>query len=792
MFDRDPGAIAGRLGRRDADTSSDLFRVAIDSYHDHRTAFIFAVNAAGVRTDELAANDNAHGDTSWDPIWRAEVRIDSLGWVAEIRIPFSQLRFSTDPEQTWGINFSREIFRKSETVRWTWARNTEQGYASLFGHLEGLENIPQPRRLEVLPYAVASADFDQSADPSSPFNDGSTGGTGMGLDLKYGLSSNLTLDATFNPDFGQVEVDPAVVNLSAYETYFEERRPFFVEGANLFQFGAGSGGFVFGAPNLFYSRRIGRAPSRPADEPGGYVDNPTASSILGATKLSGKVGAWSVGVLDAVTSAEKARIQAADGTQGTRPVEPLGNYGVLSVRRDFRDGATGVGVMATSVHRDLAAPLFEGLRSSAYAGGVDFFHRFAGNQWAVNGTFSGSRIDGDRSAITAAQRSSARYYQRPDQDYVTLDPDATSMTGYATSLQFGKVSGNWTLGTDFFAYSPGFEVNDGGYATEADEIFHGIRVSRRWLDPGDRFRRFNLSGTFAQGWNFGGTRTFRQLYLGVGGQLLNYWSFNAGTNLSMGGQSDAATRGGPLMENPRQWNASAYLSSDRRKKVSGSGNAYYARNRYGGWGVGGGPSLSIRPNSAVDLRLSVSYSESLSKGFYVTQRSDPTAAETYGGRYLFSELFQRSLNSTIRANVSLTPGLSVQLYAQPLLASGDYERFKELARPGTFEFLQYGVDGASTSVFHEGENRYAVDPDGPGPAAPITFGNPDFSFRSLRSNLVLRWEYRPGSTLFLVWNHGRSGDSNDATVGMWDEATSLLDDTMRNTFMVKFNYWLSM
>ena len=259
MFDSDPTAIARRFGRRDSETSSDVFRVSIDSYHDHRTAFEFAVNAAGVRSDALAANDNGDGDSSWDPVWEAAASVDSLGWVAEMKIPFSQLRFSRETEQTWGINFTREIFRKSETVRWAWARNTEQGYASLFGHLEGLRDIPQPRRLEALPYTVVSADFDESADRSSPFNDGSVGSKGFGLDLKYGVTSNLTLDATVNPDFGQVEVDPAVVNLTDFETYFEERRPFFVEGANLFEFSGGGGAF---APTLFYSRRIGRTPSR--------------------------------------------------------------------------------------------------------------------------------------------------------------------------------------------------------------------------------------------------------------------------------------------------------------------------------------------------------------------------------------------------------------------------------------------------------------------------------------------------------------------------------------------------
>jgi hypothetical protein len=297
MFDSNPGGIDGQLTRRDNFTPSDAFWVDIDSYHDHRTSFQLGVNAAGVRWDGLASNDNGHADLSWDPVWSVATETDSLGWVAEMRIPFSQLRFSGEDEPVWGINFSRDINRKNERTRWAWRPNEETGYASRFGHLEGLRDLPQPRRLELLPYTVAKSDYTEGADPSNPFNDGSLYNVTGGFDLKYGVTSDLTIDATVNPDFGQVEADPAVVNLTAFETFFEERRPFFVEGSNLFQFGAGSGGFIFGAPQLFYSRRIGRAPSGSVYEASGYVDTPVSTSILGAAKLSGQTDGWSIGVI---------------------------------------------------------------------------------------------------------------------------------------------------------------------------------------------------------------------------------------------------------------------------------------------------------------------------------------------------------------------------------------------------------------------------------------------------------------------------------------------------------------
>jgi hypothetical protein len=791
MFDSEPDRIASRLARRDDVSASDIFRVAIDSYHDHRTAFKFLVNPAGVRLDELAANDEEHGDTSWDPVWAVATRIDSLGWVAEIRIPFSQLRFSASTEQQWGINFSRVIFRKGERVRWSWARNTEQGYASLFGHLTGLQDIPQPRRVEVLPYTTARADFDGAADASNPFNDGSVGALGAGLDLKYGLTSGLTLDATLNPDFGQVEVDPAVVNLTAYETYFDERRPFFVEGANLFRFGAGSGGFVFGAPELFYSRRVGKAPSRVVSEDGGYVDNPAATSILGAAKLSGKTAGWSVGALEAVTGREMARVQRADGARWEDPVEPLASYSVVSLRRDFRGGATGVGALATGVHRAVGEDVFEDLRGTAYSAGADFFHRFANNQWAVSGTVSGSRIHGEAPAILAAQRSSARYYQRPDQSYALLDSTATSMSGYATSLQFGKVAGNWVVGTDFFAYSPGFEVNDAGFAYSADRIFHGVRLTRRWLDPGRVFRWREVDATWAQSWNFGGVRRSRSAYLGFSGELLNYWSLFASTNIVSRGLDDSRTRGGPMMVSPASRSVGLSLSSDPRKRMSVGLRGYYVRNEYEGWASDAGAELTARPTSAVEVSASLGFDQTHAVAFYVDQAVDPTATATYGGRYLFATLDQKNLTGTFRASVALSPELTIQWYVQPLVATGDYGGFKELARTRSFDFLRYGLDEGSTLTFDEATNSYGADPDGGGPAEPIEFDNPDFRLRSLLSNLVLRWEYVPGSTLFLVWNHGSSGDSTDPTFRAFRDLREMFGDTMRNTFVVKVSYWLS-
>ncbi len=792
LYDADPHEIARRLGRRDSYTSSDGFAVTIDSYHDHRTAFSFRVNPAGVRGDQVVTNDDYHGDDSWDPVWSVATGVDTLGWVVEMRIPFSQLRFSGADEQVWGINFRREIFRKNEEVVWSWVPNEEQGYVSHFGHLLGVRDVPAPRRLELLPYTVAQGDYIEGADPTDPFHDGSAYDAAVGLDLMYGLTSNITLNATVNPDFGQVEADPAVVNLSAFETYFPERRPFFVEGANIFRFGAGSGGFVFGAPRLFYSRRVGRSPTRSVETDYGYQDYPVSTSIIAAAKVTGKTAGWSVGVMDALTAREYASLQDTAGSRWSEPVEPLANYAVVSLRKDLRGGGSGVGIMGTAVNRDVSDTLFNYLRSSANAGGVDFFHKFANNRFALNASLSGSHISGDPEAITSAQLSSARYYQRPDQDYLTLDTTATNMTGFAGSAQVGKISGNWIYGTDFYAYSPGFEVNDAGFQREADRIFNGVRVTRRWLDPGKVFRRFSISANFANEWNFGGTHVWGQAYAGLNGQLRNYWNFGVGFNRWFTALTDRHTRGGPLMESPSGWSTHGWVGTDYRKTISFGFFGSYSRNAYDGWGVYLEPEVRIRPGGAMSFVVYPGFSRTHAMGQYVTQREDPTATITYGGRYLFSELLQTSLDITIRADLAITPDLTVQLWAQPFASTGDYFGYKELAEPETFDFLRYGADGNSTIEFDEEDNTYTVDPDGPGPAEPITFDNPDFSVRSLRSNLVIRWEYLPGSTLFLVWNHNRSGSSTDPSFDAWRQIKGAFTDAAQNTFLIKLNYWISL
>lgn len=793
LHDNDPAGIVSRLGRRDASTNSDLFLVALDSYHDHRTAFRFAVNAAGVRSDNVAVNDAAFGDNSWDPVWDAAVRVDSGGWTVEMRIPFSQLRYHSGVLSDWGINFERYVARTGELNRWQWSPNSETGYASRFGHLTDLRqaSMSQARRMEIVPYAVAQGDDDTAIDPANPFRGRRDGRYEFGADVKYGLTSGLTLNGTINPDFGQVDADPAEVNLTVFETYFQERRPFFVEGANLFSFGAGSSGGIFGAPQLFYSRRIGRPPSGGAPQDAQFADVPEVTRILAAAKVSGVVGGWSVGLLDAVTDEEQAQLLLPDGTRSTASVEPRSNVGVLSLRRDFNGGRTGIGAMATSVTRQIDDASLDFLRRSAHSAGLDFFHRFGGNQYSVSGTLSGSLINGSENAIRRAQLSSARYYQRPDQDYVELDPERTSLSGYAMSLSGGKDAGRWLVGGDFFATSPGFEINDAGFQTNADRIFTGLRATHRWLRPTARFRYAQAYLNTSQSVNFGGELVSRALFGGFFGQFHNYWSASLNGSVNAASMSDKSTRGGPLTLIPPQYSFNGSMSSDSRRSTTASLFGSLTRNRSGGYVNSGGVSIGVRPSTALNLSLSPSLTETHSAAGFVTTIADPTAVEMCGRRYIIADLTQRSFDMTIRTDMAISPKLSVQLYAQPFTASVDYSGFKAFERPRTIDFLVYGTDGGSTIAYDEATRRFAADADGDGPAPTATFTNPNFTLRSLRANLVLRWEYSPGSTLFLAWAHGRSGFSESSTFDVMDNLSDLRHDDKRNRLVLKLSYWFN-
>jgi len=797
MFDAHPDSIAAQLARRDASgIYSDWVHVMVDSYRDRRTSFRFSVNPRGVQKDVLEFDDRNGEDINWDAVWQVATRIDSLGWTAEYRIPFSQLRFGGAPkgvERIWGFQVMRDIARRNERDSWSPWKTTDPGFVSFEGDLAGILDIPTPQRLEVLPY-VSTKLTRAPGNPADPFYKQNDASPSAGADLKYGLPGGLTLTATVNPDFGQVEVDPAVVNLSAYETFFPEKRPFFVEGANIFNIGSINGGPGYGNQQIFYSRRIGRSPQRFANAD--FVDAPDATTILGAGKVTGKVGHWTVGLLNALTAEENARV-VLNNVESTTPVEPLTNYFAGRVRRDFRGGNTIVGLGGTAVNRNLSDDVFKNLlRSRADVGSLDFEHRWDDRRWSLTGAFSGSMIGGSRVAMGSAQRSSARYYQRPDADYLDVDTATNSLGGYSAKLGLNK-SGTWSMGATAKAISPGYEVNDLGFMGRVDYRNVGVSGSYNNLEAGKILRGYQLFLGTNHAWNYGGDKIWTSLFNQVTFNFSNLYNLYAGGEYDPSAIDDRLTRGGPLGRQPTQWGGWMELDSDQRRFLSYSVNADYYGDEKHGYAKDLSTALTIRPSSSVLVTVTPALNLLHNTIQFVDRSVDPLAVPTYGGRYVFADLYQTTMSATTRVDWTLSPVLSFQLYAQPFASAGRYKGFKELAQPGTQEYLVYGRDNASTispvvDPASGNTQSYDIDPDGAGIAPQFNIGNPDFRTHSLRGNAVVRWEYRPGSALYFVWQQQRSDFlAYEGDFRTHRETSAIFGQPPSNVFLIKATYWFA-
>jgi hypothetical protein len=796
--DSEPGKIAAPLARRDIQgITSDWIHVVIDSYWDKRTAFRFTVNPRGVQKDVYHSNDNSE-DANWDAVWDVATRIDSEGWVAEYRIPLSQLRFGDAPagtERTWGFQVQRDIARKNERVSFHPWTPDGTGFVSRFGTLTGIRDLKQPQRLEVLPY-VSTKLTRAPGDAANPFFKQSDAEPNAGADIRYGLPKGLTLTATINPDFGQVELDPQSVNLSAFETFFPEKRPFFLEGSDVFAFGRLRNHNDYGGQTFFYTRRIGRQPSRfPSGGTIAYVDQPAQTRIAGAAKVSGRVGPWTVGVLNALTAEEDARVASASGAiDSSTVVEPMSNFFAGRLRRDFRRGQSAVGGMVTAMHRQQSDLFRNSLSSRAGFGGVDFDHRWQRSKYALTGFALGSRVDGTPTVISNIQRSAQHYYQRPDSRNLDVDPTATSLTGHYVEAALSK-SGKSFGSIAVKDVSPGFEINDVG--------FHG-RVDYRAVSPfwgiQSNEKRKYTQNYFLGGWsNYAWNHDGDMIYHGYGGNFnatfLNNWGWDVGGNFNPSYADDRLLRGGPLAKRPSSYSARTSVWSDSRKKFWYNPYINYNKSADDTWSANGGLYMEARPSTNVRLTFNPNYSRSHSEAQYVRQLADAdaSAAPTYNVRYVFADLQQTTFVLETRIEYTFTSKLSLQSYIQPFIAVGRYAQFKEFTRPSGYDFAVYGQDRGTITpgTSASGRANYTVDPDAAGSAAAFTFNNPNFNDHSLRGNAVLRWEYRPGSALFFVWQQQRAGSESDFTFDANRDVSAIFRERPTNVFMIKAAYWLS-
>ena len=791
MFDREASLISQRLSSRDGDADADWVSVYLDPMHDHKTGAEFRVSASNVQGDNVIFNDS-WDDSTWDAVWQSATSVDSDGWSAEIRIPLSQLRFTSADRQTWGINVARFIRRKNELSWLELTRKTENALASRMAHLQGLDGINPRRHLELAPYTAAREEL-IAPDAGNPFNDGARAFAAVGLDAKYGITSNLTLDGTVNPDFGQVEVDPAVVNLSAFETFFDEKRPFFLEGAQTFgNFGRDGAtdnwGFNSSDPNIFYSRRIGRAPQMSPS--GDFIDAPHATTILGAAKITGKTaGGWTLAALDAVTNRETARVRT--GLASDRiTVEPLTNYFASRLQRTIGRRA-GAGLIATMVARRLDTPaLVDALADQAYVvGGDGYFFLSDARNWVLNGKLAGSRVSGSRAVIETLQGTAQRYFQRPDAPEVSLDPTRTSLAGVNGRVNLNRNSGMWRFNASLWGVSPGFEVNDLGFMGTGDRAGAHAVSSWRKVQPDrlTRSRSFWISKWYT--WNFGRQIQGDGVQWNGNATLNNYTDLNSGMGLMRRVQDDRLTRGGPSASNPSGGFWYTNVNSDQRKPVSVRVNTNLNWNESASTEKSVNLSFTLKPSSRLTFSTGPRWNWSHSVAQYIDQFDDPTATATFGHRYVFGAIDQKQLTLTTRVSVILTPRVSLQLFAQPLLATGDYKDFKEFAAPRTYDFSAYGI-GRSTLSFDSNARQLTVDPDGNGPAVPFTFDDPDFNLKSLRANLVFRWELKPGSTFYGVWTRIQQDDRFPGDFRLGRDLSAMFSARGDDVFLVKLAYWI--
>lgn len=793
MQSRQEGGVPRGLTRRDGYGNAEHIVVSLDPFLDRRTAYSFAVTAGNGRRDYYHPRDSEDfpaRDFTWDPIWEGRADVAGEGWTAEFRIPFSQLRFNDQAEHTWGLNINRWIPQRNEDIYWVVVPRDQAGFASRFGTLTGIRGLPANRRMEVLPYVAANSTIRGETEPGNPFSDRTRTSGRVGGDLKVGLGPSLTLDATVNPDFGQVEADPAQVNLSAFETIFGERRPFFTEGGELLRGNVQS---------YFYSRRIGGAPRGRAS--GDFVDTPPYTTILGAAKVTGRLGSdWSLGLLTAVTGRERARTWDA-GTQafGDQEVEPRAQWMVARLQRQFGADASTLGISLAGMSRHFGegSGLREVLSSRAVSGGPDWILRFQEGRYELSGHVGFSYVGGSPAAMQRIQTSSAHYFQRPDATHLGVDPDATALWGYTATIRGDKNAGNWLWGIQASTESEGFETNDTGRLQSADDLDLSGDINHRWTTPGALFRRAQL-GIFARSsWNYGGDRTGTDLQLFSNAQFANFWEGRLNLGYVSRGLRDDLTRGGPLMRSPERVYAVGSVSTSQARATSVALDFDLGRGEYGSAFA----RIGLRGNAALSPRVSASLSPSVMRDIqprqYIGRESGGPAA-TYGTRYLFSEVNLKVVALQARLNYLVSPTMSLEVYAEPFAASGRYRDLGELtaARRGS---LRYYGRAAGTTITAQADG-YRVQDAANGGDFVVPY--PDFRSLSFRSNLVFRWEWSAGSTLFLVWQQNRGdgcGGSPATSCDLGGRPGSgvgggSLVDALRangdNFLAAKVSYWL--
>lgn len=784
LYDDEPEKIDARISRKDT-WGGDAAVVYIDSYYDKQTAFMFGVTAGGVKNDGVASQNSEHADMNPDPIWDAKTAMTDYGWAVEMRIPLSELRFPDTENPVWGLQVARYIYRNEEYVLWRHISQKEAGWAANFGELHGLKNLNKNRQLQITPYVLGKYSH-YPAEKGNPYADGNDFSANIGLNAKIGISNNMTLNVALNPDFGQVEADPSEVNLSAYESYFSEKRPFFVEGSNLIDYRISKSGQSWTRDNLFYSRRIGRKVRySPELTDGEYAQIPDFVKIPLAVKLTGKTeNGWSVGISNAMTSRTLADIQSEDRTR-KEGVEPFTNYFAARVSKDINKGQTQIGGMLTSVNRNIKDEQLKFLPDNAYTGGIDAVRYFNDFKYFVSGTLVGSYISGDTTAISDLQLASTRYFQRPDAEHLDYDPARTHLSGYGAALAAGKdASEGWRFRFNVSLRSPGLELNDLGYLRSADAVYQYFWTGYKIAEP---FSVFQLTDFRFKQWyatDFGGQTLESGMTFVFSSQFTNRWNLFMNYNRNGRSLSNRMLRGGPGIVLPPSQSGFLWMRSDQTRPVYAAVSAFHRQGEYDYFDYTQfGAEIGLHPGPRTDIKINARYSASGNELQYITELESGEQPI-----YLTGNISQKTFSLSINAAFSINPNLSIQYYGSPFVSNALYSDFKKITQGDADDYYErYSAYSENRMLYDAVNNVYEFSEEGEN----LRFDNPDFNFRQFRSNLVLRWEYRPGSQLFLVWSQDRTESLSDGQIGIAESLADMFKTGSNDVFLVKFSYLIN-
>ncbi|MEP6494448.1 MAG: DUF5916 domain-containing protein [bacterium] len=787
-YDSHPDSIVAPFMRRDDESRADWLFVELDTRHDRRNAFSLGVNPRGVQVDGVWIDDVGY-DYAWNGVWQARTRVDSLGWTAEFRIPFSQLRSAAssgdDRLVTWGLNIYRNNAHHSSSSDWAPRLPSHGGrVVSHFNDLVGIELPRSSHAFELTPY------LSSQSSPHSALVTGSPSTThparaSAGGDVVAHLPSGLTLDATIRPDFGQVEADPSQINLTTFETFQAERRPFFVNGGDLFHYDLGipftSRGDAFDSEQAFYTRRIGAPPRGSVPNSAIVADVPLATDVLAAAKISGRIaGGWTVGALAAQSASTDALYLDASGRRLSTRVEPRTLAAATRIIRDFRNGGSAIGVFADIADAGSSdAELDTVLPRRSMFGGLDARHRMGG--YEASAMAGASMVDGDARALARTQLGPGHFLGRLDAGYAKYDSTATSITGAIARVKYAKIDGAFTWSATGYAVSPTFDVGAAGFQRNADWLVALASASyHRDLDSTHRFRSWTVStdGT-GLGWSWGGERRSVVTTAAISGELWNY----RGGSLSLARDGAAGSvellRGGPIVYLPSRWSASASAHSDSRESTTlALGTSASRSAATGSWSAGASPSVTSRLSDRLSANASADVQFATDGVAYLAELTDASSAR----RWTVASLHSHSLSLVARADYSFSANVTLQGYLQPYFGAGRYDNVKIASVAGTRAVLAPLASRATRMT----DGAIGIDLQDGAQAARVS--NPDYTVRELHGSAVLRWEYLPGSEVYVVWTQSRSGADTAGALRLGADARELFSIAPRNVFLVKLSY----